>query len=113
MGRPKGYSPGVGRTHTHRMGAWTWNSPLLHSKIKKHRGCWEWLGAQGPSGNLFGAYKNNKPQMTQPNRLIYMEETGESADDVAIYMSCQNKNCCNFLHFEVQPNRVKGYKLYE
>jgi hypothetical protein len=108
-GRPLGYSPGVGLTHTHHVGEWAWNSPLLHSKIKVKKGCWEWLGAKGPSGNLFGAYKNNRPQMTQPNRLLYMEMTDESAADISVYMSCQNKNCCNPAHFEVLPNKVKGY----
>lgn len=115
MGRPKGYSPGVGKTHTHQVGIWTWNSPVLHSKIQKGtvKECWEWSGSKGPAGNLFGAYKDKKPQMIQPNRLILMEITGEPVDDVSIYMKCHNRWCCNSRHFELQPNRARGYKPSE
>lgn len=116
VGRPLGYTPkNKGTTLTHQQGAWAWNSPRLHAKIEtgKKNECWSWLGSAGPSGNLYGAYKNGKPQMTQPNRLIYMEMTDSPAEDVAIYMRCHNRNCCNHNHFEILPNKVKGYKHAE
>lgn len=91
---------------THEIGAWAWNSNLLHSKINKTTDdeCWSWTGASNDWSNLFGARKNDVPQMTQVNRLLQMEITGEPIDDIAVKMKCRNKKCCNPNHFTTGPN---------
>ena len=91
---------------SHQVGAWSWNSALLHSKIQATGPdkCWTWTGASNDWSNLFGARKHDRPQMTQVNRLLAMEISGEPIDDVAIMMKCKNKKCCNPDHFTTGPN---------
>ena len=110
IGRPRGYSPGLMRTITHRIGVWSWNTENLHKRIIKGKKneCWTWTGSSNQYGNIFGAYKNDKQQMSQTNRLIYMEIHNEPIDDLSIQMKCGNKHCCNPNHFITGPN--KKYK---
>ena len=108
-GRPLGFSPGRYTKATHRVGDWAWNSTRLWSKIDQSAGadaCWAWRGAVSPGGNLFGAIKNGRSQMTQVNRLLLMEQTGEPINDVAVRMTCQNKYCCNHRHFTTEYNKI-------
>jgi len=106
MGRPKGYSPGWKRITTHQVGLWTWNSETLHSRLVKTAPdkCWAWTGSKNDYGNIFGAYKNNKKQMTQANRLLYMEIHNEPIDHLAVKMKCGNKHCSNPQHFYTDRN---------
>ncbi len=97
-GRPKGYSPGLQRRITTRVGEWAWNTDRLNEKIQVQPGCHIWTGSTGPHTNLFGAYKNDKSQMTQARRIIYMDRTGEDIADSDIIMTCHNRYCCNFEH---------------
>jgi hypothetical protein len=106
-----GYSPGLTRTLTHQVGPWAWDSKKLHAKQRQGTTdeCWEWIGSKGPHGNLFGAYKQGtnglQQQMTQANRLLYMEQVNEPIDDISVTMKCANKYCCNPSHFEIMPNK--------
>lgn len=102
-GRPLGAK---NRVITHQIGDWSWDTNKLHEKIKpiENSTCWAWTGSKGPQGNLFGAYKNKKNQMTQANRLLLMEKTGQSCERIAIRMRCANKYCCNPSHFAITPN---------
>jgi len=106
IGRPKGYSPGPKRNITHRIGNWSWDTELLHKRIVKTDidKCWAWIGSSNDHGNIFGAYKNEERQMTQSNRLLYMELHGEPIDHLAIKMSCGNKHCSNPSHFYTDRN---------
>jgi len=106
MGRPKGYSPGWMRKTTHRIGSWSWNSETLHRRIVKTDpdACWAWVGSSNKFGNIFGAFKNDNKQMTQSNRLLYMEIHMEPIDHLAIKMSCGNKHCSNPSHFYTDRN---------
>lgn len=103
MGRPKGYSPGQTRAITHRIGEWAWSTDNLHKRIVKTTAdsCWDWTGSQNPQGNIFGAYKNGRPQMTQSNRLLQMEILGESIQGQDVRMSCGNRHCSNPNHFQL------------
>jgi len=90
------------------VGAWSWNSHHLHSKIIKGPKdlCWTWQGSKGPQGNLFGARKNLRPQMIQVNRLLLMEQLNHPIDNIAVKMRCGNRYCCNPNHFNYnQPNQ--------
>ena len=109
-GRPRGFSPGPWRTITHEIGSWTWNTYNLHKRMVKGRknDCWTWTGSSNQYGNIFGAFKNHKHQMTQANRLLYMEIHGEPIDHLSVVMTCKNKHCCNPNHFTTAPN--KRYK---
>jgi hypothetical protein len=109
-GRPKGYSPGLRRKITHRVGAWSWNTETLHARIVKTEpnACWAWTGSKNPHGNIFGAFKNDHSQMTQTNRLLYMEKVMTPIDDVIVRMTCHNSYCCNPDHFEARPNKRRG-----
>ena len=99
VGRPRGYSPGLQRKITNHQGPWSWDTDKLNAKIRKQAaGCYEWTGSTGPYTNLFGVYKNGKPQMTQANRIIYMERTGEDITNAQIMMTCHNRYCCRFEH---------------
>ena len=112
-GRPRG---ATSRKTTHQQGAWTWDGDRLASKIQQgpEEACWRWLGSRGPQGNLFGAYKRKasseyQPQMTQANRLIYMQFKDKDCEDVSIRMRCGNKFCCNWNHFSaITPNYKQG-----
>jgi len=107
IGRPKGYSPGPRRVITHRIGSWSWDTEKLHKRIVKGEAdeCWSWKGSKNEFGNIFGAFKNDKQQMTQANRLLYMEIVNEPIDHLSIQTSCGNKHCCNFLHFKTDKNK--------
>ncbi len=107
-GRPQGTKH---RTITERMGVWSWDGLRLEQKVQKTTPelCWSWLGAKGPQGNLYGAYKNDKPRMSQANRLFYMQTKGIDIADSSIQMRCGNKYCCNVQHMTAaQPNYKTG-----
>jgi hypothetical protein len=116
-GRQLGYSPGKTRSLTHQVGEWSWNTHHLHKRIQQQddNQCWTWVGSQTPHGNIFGAYKNGRPQMTQSNRLLYMEQTGEPATAVSVHMACGNRHCSNPSHFEIvvenRPDRPQYWQL--
>lgn len=101
-----------GFNKTHHCEEWSWNSPLLHSKIAKGAPdeCWDWCGSTGPHGGLFGAEKDGKPRMTQPNRLLYMEQTGGTAAEISVNTTCGNRLCCNSRHWRIGPNRSLGMR---
>lgn len=100
VGRPKGYSPGLQRKITDQCADWAWDTEKLNKKIESRSQdqCSIWRGSQGPYGNLFGAYKNGQAQMTQANRIIYMDRTKEDITEYQIVMRCHNRYCCNFDH---------------
>lgn len=112
-GRTPGWSPGETRVMTHQVAEWTWNHDKLLSKLVKGQhldDCWQWLGSQGPQGNLFGAYKRKESgeyqaQMTQANRLMAMAETGEDLTGQCVFMRCGNRHCSNPRHFVIQPKK--------
>lgn len=107
MPRPKGYSPGQTRRITHRIGEWSWDADSLLAKQERghEHACWQWKGSRGEQGNLFGAFKNDRAQMTQANRLIYATMINDRIDNVSVRMRCMNKWCCNPNHFNI----VKKY----
>jgi len=111
QGRPKGFSPGPKRIITHEVGVWSWNTNNLHKRIIKGKKneCWTWTGSSNQFGNIFGAFKSGQRQMTQSNRLLYMELVNEPIDHLSIQMTCGNKHCCNPSHFTTDKN--KRYKL--
>jgi hypothetical protein len=92
------------------IGVWTWNSSLVLSKVNRRsvNDCWEWMGAQSPSAPLFGAKKNNRPQMTQAARILFREYYNQDCEDKEITHSCGNKNCMNFDHWEIKDIKVHG-----
>lgn len=104
-----------------QIGLWRWNSELVLSKVDKtdELSCWEWQGAQSPAAPLFGARKNNRPQMTQAARILYREYYNEDCEDKEVTHSCGNKNCMNPSHWaivdvkkhEAIPKKVKQGKL--
>lgn len=110
MGRPKGFSPGYTRIVTHKIGDWSWNTETLHKRIVKglDNECWSWTGSKNQHGNIFGAFKNDRQQMTQSNRLLYMEIVNEPIDDLSVRLTCKNKFCANPNHFYTEKN--KRYK---
>lgn len=93
-----------------RIGMWTWNSELVLSKVNKKgkNDCWEWLGAQSPAAPLFGARKNNKPQMTQAARILYREYYNEDCEEKEVAHDCGNKNCMNPSHWEILDVKKHG-----
>lgn len=105
-GRPRGYSPGPSRIITDRQAEWSWNADSLQKKQQKGSAeeCWPWLGSKGPQGNLFGAFKHDRPQMTQANRLIWMTINQRPLQSQAVKMRCQNRYCCNPNHFYLAPS---------
>ena len=109
-GRPPGFKPQSHKRITHRVGEWSWNSDNLHTKLAKTtpEACWAWLGSKNPYANIFGAYKNDKPQMTQANRLLAMEQEQRDITGLAVFMRCGNTMCCNPNHFNLLP--MKGTK---
>lgn len=111
MGRPVGFSPGYMRTITHKSGDWSWNSDLLWSKVIKTNKCWTWSGAHGPYGALFGAYKNNKQQMTQVRRLIWGEIHQCDITNIAVHHTCGNRMCVNPDHMYEKTNLRIGSKF--
>lgn len=107
VGRPVGFSPGPKRVVTHQVGNWSWNTVNLHKRIVKTGldDCWAWIGSSNQYGNIFGGFKFDKPQMTQANRLLYMEIHNEPIDHLSIRMTCNNKHCCNPQHFSTAKNK--------
>ena len=95
-----------------QVGVWEWNSTILWSKIVQTDAdsCWQWLGSRGPQTNLFGGRKADQAQMTQARRILFMDVTGNNADDHQIKHTCGNPYCMNWQHFEVKPNQRK-YRL--
>lgn len=110
-GRKRGYRPKTERNITHTQGAWAWDHRKIERKLDRStdEDCWPWLGSTSPSANLQGAYKNGKPQMTQVNRLIAMQQ-GHDMEHQQVRMRCHNKQCSNPNHFIIEPlqrrNRV-------
>jgi len=90
-----------------QQGQWSWNDQRLWSKIKiidpEH--CYIWTGSMSPGGALFGAYKQQRSQMTQARRLVWMSVNNQSADDISINTICNNPSCCNPRHFKIDKNR--------
>jgi hypothetical protein len=97
------------------IGVWSWKPELLHKKIEQGPDdeCWRWLGSISPHANLFGARKNNRAQMTQAARIIYMDRTGKDIEDIEIRHSCGNRFCCNWNHFVAIPNHMRYHKTGE
>ena len=91
---------------------WTWNSELVLSKVDKGNqwDCWEWTGAQSPAAPLFGARKNNRPQMTQAARILYREYYNEDCEEREITHDCGNKNCMNPDHWLIKDIKQHGPK---
>jgi hypothetical protein len=109
-GWPRGRPRGQVRVITHRVGEWSWNTQNLHKRIEQGPPdeCWAWQGSTTPYGNIFGAFKNDRAQMTQANRLLWMEHTSEPIENAAIKMRCHNRFCCNIQHMEykqIQPRQ--------
>lgn len=92
------------------IGQWTWNSELVLSKVDRQGeiDCWEWLGAKTIHAPLFGARKNNRPQMTQATRILYREYFNEDCEDKEVTHSCGNKNCMNSAHWEIIDTKTHG-----
>lgn len=88
------------------IGDWTWRAELLESKVVKQGEDehWGWTGSRGPSGNLFGAAKAGRKQMTQAVRLYYQQLTGIDCRDLQIKHSCADKYCMNPAHWYTKPN---------
>jgi hypothetical protein len=101
------------RVITNQVGVWQWNTDNLHKRIVKSNPdeCWTWLGSKNKHGNIFGAYKNGRQQMTQANRILYMEQTNQPIDDVHVRMTCHNPWCSNPNHFSIRPYRRTAKKL--
>ena len=107
MPRPK-----TNFTELTQVGEWAWKSDLLWSKIRKGEDpddCWEWLGSKSANANLFGVYKNNFQQMSQVQRIIHREVTGEDCEDLSFRHTCGSKFCCNPAHVETYPNNKRFY----
>lgn len=109
VGRPKGWTPGLTRRHTHQVGAWAWDHDRLLSKLDPGTAeeCWSWRGAVSPAANLYGAYKNGRAQMTQTNRLLYMALYNVEIEGSGVYMTCGSAHCSNPNHFELLPTRQR------
>ena len=108
VGRPLGYRPPPRKTITHQSSDWSWNGDLLMSKCQPlPSGCWQWLGAKNSWSNLFGAYKNDRAQMTQANRLIYTTHYDEDVTENAVVMTCLNRWCCNPEHMSLTYNKLR------
>jgi hypothetical protein len=88
-----------------QIGAWSWNSEILWSKIEQKEAddCWTWLGATGPHANLFGTKKNGRPQMSQLPRILYRDVTGLDCEGMEITHTCNNRYCANFSHLMALP----------
>jgi hypothetical protein len=99
----RGRRPGIRKT----IGAWSWNSTILWSKIVETDAdsCWAWLGSRGPQTNLFGVRHNDQAQMTQARRILYRDVFNEDCDDKQIKHTCGNAYCMNWQHFELRPNQ--------
>lgn len=93
-----------------QIGQWRWNSELVNSKVDKtdEFGCHPWLGSQSPAAPLFGARKNNYPQMTQAARILYRDWYNEDCEDKEITHKCGNKNCMNPDHWLILPIKKHG-----
>jgi len=93
-----------------KVGAWAWRSDLLWKKIRKGENaddCWTWIGSRSEHANLFGAYKNQRQQMTQAIRIIFRELTNKDCDDLSFRHTCGDKYCCNLAHIQYYPNNRK------
>lgn len=100
---------------THQAGEWAWNRENLMNKVEfplltDPEGCWMWMGSISPSGPIYGARKNKRPQMTQAARLIYTQETGLDIADKSLYRTCSNPYCVRPDHMELKPNGRRGLK---
>ena len=96
-----------GHSRNTQYGAWCFNPVLFHKKyiVNEITNCWQWQGAQGPQGALFGCLKNNKGQMTQARRVAYMIEHRQDVQELELRMTCHNKMCVNPQHMSVHKNR--------
>ena len=90
-----------------QVGQWGFNRDRLWSKIDKtpdQNGCLNWQGAMSPSGALMGAWKNNRQQMTQARRLVWMSINNKDVSEHRVTLSCDNQSCCNPEHFVIKAN---------
>lgn len=89
-------------------GQWTWKDSLLWRKVVKTtpEACWAWLGSTSPHANLFGARKNDRPQMTQVPRLLWASIHEQDIEDLEIRHTCGNRFCCNPHHLYAVPNHM-------
>jgi len=97
--------------HVKTMGAWSWNSQVLNDKVIKGTDteCWPSTNfAQTKHGPLFGAKKNNRPQMTQVCRILYRDWFNKDCEENEIAHQCGDKTCLNPSHWEVKPNKKHG-----
>jgi hypothetical protein len=94
------------------VGKWSWDPELLMSKIIKRDtdDCWGWSGSVAPHANLMGARKNNRPQMTQAPRLIWMTHTGQDVSELEVRHHCGNRFCTNISHMFTKPNHMRYHK---
>ena len=90
------------------IGPWTWKDTLLWRKVVKTdaNSCWAWTGSRGPHANLFGGRKNNKAQMSQATRFIWMSVHNETVEPLEIRHNCGNRFCCNPHHLYAVPNHM-------
>lgn len=99
-----------------KIGDWGWDDDLLWSKIEVTldlNECWYWQGSMSPTGALFGAYKNERQQMTQARRIVYMSHHNEDVQPYSVTMTCKNQYCCNPHHFELKANnRIKKWTIF-
>lgn len=88
------------KTVDSRIGEWSWNHQLFSQKyeVNQESGCWEWKGAHHRAGGLFGAYKNDAPQMTQARRIAYMYQHNTPVNGKFLYSTCNNLQCVNPAH---------------
>ena len=96
-----------------RCGIWSWNQESFDAKVQKGAAddCWSWTGALGPFGGLFGAFKNDKNQMTQARRIAYMIATGREIETKSVRNTCGNKFCMNPAHMVEGTGRGEKRKM--
>lgn len=92
------------------IGEWQLNQPLFDSKywLDDTTGCYQWLGAAGPQGGLFGAKKQLKPRMIQARRVAWMLANNEDITDNEIRHSCHNNMCVNPAHMSKHPKKHRS-----
>jgi hypothetical protein len=101
------------RKLTHKIEDWAWNAEKLDALIEKssnNNECLEWYGVKNKHVNLFPGYRNGFSQMNSANRFIYMTAYNTDISEYSVRMSCANRNCCNWEHMFLEPNRRLGLR---